>query len=100
MNLYHIFLNSCIYFIFLGKIQMPPEDSNQKPKHFWVNKFLSMMWVALGKVECSGKRLMVCWKIWGFWNSFSYKIVFYAIMNLNNFFEDIWSYKIIFSDMI
>jgi hypothetical protein len=25
--------------------------------------------------ECSGKRLMVCWKIWGFWNSFSYKIV-------------------------
>jgi hypothetical protein len=27
------------------------------------------------KVECSGKRLMVCWKIWGFWNSFSYKIV-------------------------
>jgi hypothetical protein len=27
------------------------------------------------KVDCSGKRLMVCWKIWGFWNSFSYKIV-------------------------
>jgi hypothetical protein len=27
------------------------------------------------KVDCSGKRLMVCWKMWGFWNSFSYKIV-------------------------
>jgi hypothetical protein len=27
------------------------------------------------KVECSGKGLMVCWKNWGFWNSFSYKTV-------------------------
>jgi hypothetical protein len=27
------------------------------------------------KVDFSGERLMVCWKIWGFWNSFSYKIV-------------------------
>jgi hypothetical protein len=25
------------------------------------------------KVECSGKRLMVCWKIWGFRNSLPYK---------------------------
>jgi hypothetical protein len=27
------------------------------------------------KVDCSQKGLMVCWKIWGFWNSFSYKTV-------------------------
>jgi hypothetical protein len=25
------------------------------------------------RVECSEKGQMVCWKIWGFWNSFSYK---------------------------
>jgi hypothetical protein len=29
---------------------------------------------SLCKVDCSGKRLMVCWKIWGFWNSFSYRV--------------------------
>jgi hypothetical protein len=40
------------------------------PYHFQKSDILSYP-----KVDCSGKRLMVCWKIWGFWNSFSYKIV-------------------------
>jgi hypothetical protein len=34
----------------------------------------TFLW-AKSKVDCLGKRLMVCWKIWGFWNSFKYKIV-------------------------
>jgi hypothetical protein len=35
------------------------------------------------KVECSGKRLMVCWKIWGFWNSYSYKIVLKTLIKFH-----------------
>jgi hypothetical protein len=37
------------------------------------------------KVECSGKRLMVCWKMWGFWNSLLYKIVFQNPQMFSNF---------------
>jgi hypothetical protein len=40
---------------------------------WWEEKYF--LWRACTKVDCSGKSLRVLQEIWGFWNSFSYKIV-------------------------
>jgi hypothetical protein len=54
-----------------------------------LEKMLDMMtigtynFLVYTKVDCSGKRLMVCWKIWGFWNLFLYKMLLKTLLKFH-----------------
>jgi hypothetical protein len=59
-----------------------------------------LLWFCLNatifKVDCSGKRLMVCWKIWWFWNSYSYKIPWGSLYIWATVWGASWNFKSLF----